>query len=1091
MQRGQGTSPGPGPVPLFVLVFLLALVCASFVPDPAKAGESTYGALSPQEEKHSRKNIPAIPLTEEERAWLRSHPVIKVVQDSGWPPIEYSDERGKPSGMSADYLAIVEKRLGITFQRVSGATWQDSYERLKKRDIDMTTSVAVTPERERFWAFTQPYLRIPIVILTQTDVTYISGMSQLKDKTVGVVEGYAMADWIPRDFPEIRIVTVKSVKEGIDAVQGGRIFAFVDNMLVLGYHLAQMKAVNVKIAGDTPYVNAQCMAVRKDWPVLAGILQKALSTISEEERTDIYNRWVPIRYEHGFDYSFFWQAAFVFFLIVTGMVIWNRRLRKEMTNREAAEEALAESEKRHRELFEASAVPLYFADHVGKMIGINRRFTETFGYGRDEIATLDEWWGCACPDPEYRRSLLDSIESALQSAQTEKREGVPVECRLVGKDGSERSFVIWTNALDDGILSAFLDITERIRAEEALGNEEVRRRILIEQSRDGIVILDDKGGVHEANLRFAEMIGYTPDEVRHLHVWDWEYLAPRERLVEMIRDVDEHGDSFETIHRRKDGSTYYVDIRTNAALFTGQKLIFCVCRDITERKEAEELHERLLAAIEQTDDTVVITDSQGTIQYVNPAFEKTLGYERQEVIGNDLAMFNDAGGEEAYDGGLWQTISTGGTWKGRVVNKRKDGSVITVAASVSPVRDSSGNVVNFVGVGRDMTEQLHLQSQLEQAQRMESVGRLAGGVAHDYNNVLSVILGYTELAMKKMEPDSPVYGDLVEVLKAANRSADITRQLLAFARKQTIVPKVLDLNETIEGMLKMLRRLIGEDIDLVWLPGSKLGNVRMDPSQINQILANLAINARDAIVDVGNITMETTNITIVPEYCVTHPDFSPGEFVRLFFRDNGCGMDEETLERIFEPFFTTKPVGKGTGLGLATVYGIVKQNDGFVDVHSEKGKGTTFGIYLRRERGTMAVPSDEGTTKVPAGKGETVMVVEDDAAILALAERFLKSLDYKVLLAPTPDRALLICGEHDGAIDLLITDVVLPGMNGKELADEILRRRPLTKCLFMSGYTADVIAHRGVLDEGLRFVQKPFSLKDFATKVRGALGEAL
>jgi PAS domain S-box-containing protein len=1090
IRRRQGRIPGPRLVPLLALFFLLTWVNACFAPNYANSAEPASEGLSAEKENHTKKESgPTIPLTEEERAWLRSHPVISVTEDPGWPPIEFTDDRGIPSGISADYLGIVEQRLGVTFQRVRNLSWQESYERLKKWDIDMTTSVAVTPEREGFWAFTHPYLRIPIVILTQGDVTYISHMRELNGKTVGVVEGYAMADWIPRDFPNIRIVKVQSVKEGIETVQQGRVFAFIDNMLVISYHLAKLKAVNVKIAGDTPYVNAQCMAVRKDWSILAGILQKVLDSIPEAERAEIYGKWVPVRYEHGFDYSLLWQAAVVVLLIVVGMALWNRQLQKEITTRKAAEAALTESEKRHRELFEATAVPLYFAGFDGRLIDLNRRFEETFGYTSSDVPTLDEWWRLACPDPGYRSSVLAQIESARESAGVEDREMSPIECNLVCKDGAVGTFVMWGSVLDDGFIAAFFDVTERTMAEKALADEAVRKRILIEQSGDGIVILNQDGGVYETNLRFAEMIGYTPEEVSHLSVWDWEYQASRDRLMEMLRDVDEHGDSFETVHRRKDGSTYSVDIRTNAAFFAGQKLIFCVCRDITKKKEAEELHERLLAAIEQTDDTVVITDSLGAIQYVNPAFEKILGYERGEVIGNNLSMFNSDQKTETYDQGLWKTISTGGTWKGRVVNKRKNGTSITVAASISPVRDSSGKIVNFVGVARDMTEQLHLQGQLEQAQRMESVGRLAGGVAHDYNNVLSVILGYTELAMKKMDTGSPVYGDLVEVLKAANRSADITRRLLAFARKQTIMPKILDLNETIESMLKMLRRLIGEDIDLEWLPGSKLWRVKMDPSQLNQILANLAINSRDAITDVGKITIKTANILIDQKYRASHQELSMGEFVRLAFSDDGCGMDDETVAQIFEPFFTTKGVGEGTGLGLSTVYGIVKQNDGFIYADSAPGKGTTFTIYLKREPGQVRSETEEGETRPPAGNGETVLVVEDDAAILTMADKFLKMLGYQVFLAQNPEKARGLSTQYEGTIHLLITDVVLPGMNGKELADEILRQRPDTKCLFMSGYTANAIAHRGVLDEGVRFIQKPFTLKDFAVKVKGVLEE--
>ena len=329
---------------------------------------------------------------------------------------------------------------------------------------------------------------------------------------------------------------------------------------------------------------------------------------------------------------------------------------------------------------------------------------------------------------------------------------------------------------------------------------------------------------------------------------------------------------------------------------------------------------------------------------------------------------------------------------------------------------------------------------------------------------------------------------LQEIRKAAQRSADLTRQLLAFARRQTIAPKVLDLNETVEGMLKMLRRLIGEDIDLAWLPAADLWPVKMDPAQIDQILANLCVNARDAIGGVGKLTIETGNAVFDEAYCADHPGFVPGEYVRLAVSDNGCGMDKETLAQIFEPFFTTKGVGEGTGLGLATVYGIVKQNDGFINVYSEPGQGTTFTIYLPRHAGQADAAADgkRGGT-APEFAGRRCCWWRTSRRSWPLPGRVLERLGYTVLAASTPGEAIRLAEAHAGEIHLLMTDVVMPEMNGRDLARRLLSLRPRLKCLFMSGYTADVIAHHGVLDEGVHFIQKPFSVEDLAAKVRDAL----
>jgi len=391
---------------------------------------------------------------------------------------------------------------------------------------------------------------------------------------------------------------------------------------------------------------------------------------------------------------------------------------------------------------------------------------------------------------------------------------------------------------------------------------------------------------------------------------------------------------------------------------------------------------------------------------------------------------------------------------------------------------------------RTERERDKLQSQLLQAQKMESVGRLAGGVAHDFNNMLGVILGHTELALLQADENHDLHSDLKEIQKAAKRSADITKQLLAFARKQTISPKQLDLNNTVESMLNMLRRLIGEDIDLVWKPSAHLWPVKMDPSQIDQIMANLCINAKDAISGVGKITIETGKKTFDEEYCNEHPGFIPGDFVLLAVSDNGCGMDKETLDNLFEPFFTTKEVGKGTGLGLATIYGIVKQNNGFINVYSEPGQGSTFKIYLPRLIADETTDTTVPEKKAAAGGAETILLVEDESTILRMIRKMLERKGYSVLPAATPAEAIDMAKAHADQIHLLMTDVVMPEMNGRDLAGQITALYPDIKLLFMSGYTANVIAHHGVLDDGVAFIQKPFSMADMTAKVRDVLDTA-
>ncbi len=514
---------------------------------------------------------------------------------------------------------------------------------------------------------------------------------------------------------------------------------------------------------------------------------------------------------------------------------------------------------------------------------------------------------------------------------------------------------------------------------------------------------------------------------------------------------------------------------------------------LSRRKSAEALRqseERNRTILQTAMDGFWVADTQGRLLEVNEAICRMSGYSEQELLVLGIPDL-EASETKEISTAHFQKVITQGEDRFETRLRRKNGTLIDVEVSVQHKAGEDGRFVAFV---HDISqrkqaeeERAALEERLGQAEKMESVGRLAGGVAHDFNNMLAVILGYAEVALGKVDPCQPLYEDLQEIRKAAVRSADLTRQLLGYARKQTVMPVLLDLNETVSGMLKMVQPLIGEDIHLVWSPAADLWPVMMDPSQIGQILTNLCVNARDAICDVGRLTIETTNRVCDDFYCAFRPDFAPGDYVLLVVTDNGRGMDRETMDKVFEPFFTTKGVGKGTGLGLATLYGIVKQNHGFINVYSELGQGTVFTVYLPRYVGKEdSAPAETVAAKVPHG-GETVLLVEDEAAVLKLSSRMLRELGYTVLAAESPGEALRLAGKHHEAIGLMVTDVIMPEMNGHQLAQKLQVLYPGLKCLFMSGYTASVIAQHGVLDKGTHFIQKPFSMPDLAAKVREAL----
>jgi PAS domain S-box-containing protein len=502
------------------------------------------------------------------------------------------------------------------------------------------------------------------------------------------------------------------------------------------------------------------------------------------------------------------------------------------------------------------------------------------------------------------------------------------------------------------------------------------------------------------------------------------------------------------------------------------------------------------AALAAAASGIAIVDAEARIEWVNRAFTEMTGYAAQEVIGRDLTALLESGRQdEAFHAHVWATVRSGQVWRGETMNRRKDGTLYEEESIITPVPDEHGTIAHFVAVKQDISVRRTLEEQFRQAQKMDSVGRLAGGVAHDFNNMLSVILGHTELALTQVPEGSAVHDDLTEILSAGRRSADLTRQLLAFARKESVHPKAMDLSDGVSQSLKLLRRLISEDITLTAELGAGLWPVFLDPSQLDQIVANLCVNARDAIraaraagavhADGDTVTISTTNCVL--NGALAHSlDVPPGDYVRLSVRDTGIGIPDDVRPKIFEPFFTTKPVGEGTGLGLSMVFGAVKQGGGCITVSSGLGLGSTFEIYFPRHyvESPSVAPLDEPDS---VGGDETILVVEDDPAVLHLAVQSLTRLGYHVLAAGGPAHALEIAASHAGRIDLLLTDVIMPGMNGRELSVALRQRLPGLRRLYMSGYTADVLSGPGEPVTAGELVQKPFTMHGLATRVREAL----
>jgi len=774
-------------------------------------------------------------------------------------------------------------------------------------------------------------------------------------------------------------------------------------------------------------------------------------------------------------------------------------LKESITGNILAQLAAEEARRYAESIVETIREPLLVLDANLKIISANRPFyttfkvtpSETLGYFIYDLGN-NQW-----DIPLLREQLEEILPEKQGFDDFEVAHDFPDIGHKVMLLNARQIFRKNVNARM--ILLAIEDITERRGVEALLTESEERFRRLFETASDGIVLLEkEEGKITHVNPATEKMLGYTREES----------IGNKLQDIGISLDLGDFQTTMENLN--KAGMIKYDDvpiknkagqhIDTDIYLVDRARLVQCNIRDITERKRVEEEMKQanifLNAIIENIPNMIFLKDAKD-LRFVrfNRAGEELLGQSRDDLIGkSDYDFFPkmqaDSFTEKDRDVLSGQKLID---IPEETIQTRRGEKILHTKKL--PLLNEKGEPLFLLGISEDITESKRaeaerekLQAQLMQALKMESVGRLAGGVAHDFNNKLTVILGYAQMAMEGLDKTDPIYANLQQVMNAGKQSVDIVRQLLAFARKQIIEPEVLDINETMGGMLKMLRRLIGEDIDLVWSSGHGLWEIKMDPSQIDQILANLCVNARDAIDGVGKVTIETRNTVLDEAYCAEHAGAAPGEYVMLSVSDNGCGMDRETQENIFEPFFTTKEVGKGTGLGLATVYGIVKQNNGFIEVASEPGKGTAFSLYLPRhgEKAKKEVKAVEAET--PQSRGETILIVEDDVSVLHLTERILDHLGYAVLTSASPAEALTMAREYQGEIHLLMTDVILPEMSGMDLAGEMLKIRPTIRTLFMSGYTADIIARQGVLDKGVHFVQKPFTLDSLARKVRKALG---
>jgi PAS domain S-box-containing protein len=767
----------------------------------------------------------------------------------------------------------------------------------------------------------------------------------------------------------------------------------------------------------------------------------------------------------------------------------------DQTAQQTAQRALRASEERLRLALAAANQGLYDLDlQTGECV-VSPEYARLLGEDPASFRESYPAWEARL-HPDDRPTLRQAFAEYLAGQRVEHR----VEYRQQTVDGQWKWLLSVGRLVArsaDGrplrLLGTHTDISARKHTEEALRDSLREKETLLHIAMDGFCLMDQEGRFLEVNEAFGRLTGYERTTLlgRTLTELDPEDATTgAAALLDRFRQAGAAGCEWRLT--RRDGQRIDVELSVNWLPHAGGRW-FCFLRDITERKRAVEWLSLQSAALEAAANAIVITDPAGTILWANAAFAATTGYARDEMRGrNPRDLVRSGQQDDAFYRAMWETIRSGEVWQGEIVNRRKDGSLYPADLSITPLRNARGEVTHFIAIQQDLTRRKELEARFRQAQKMQALGQLAGGVAHDFNNLLSVILMHTGLLRASPGLSDNQADELAHIAAAAERAANLTRRLLTFGRRATLHPEPWDLNEVVTSLSQMLRRLIGETIELRTLLPPGGAPLLGDRGLLEQVLLNLVINARDAMPQGGQLTIELSERTL-DAGAVLPPEVRPGRFVRLSVRDTGHGIAPEHRPHLFEPFFTTKPPGQGTGLGLATVYGIVEQHRGWIEVDSQVGQGTTFHVHLPR----LAAGSAPAPTPAPAepsprpGRGtETILVAEDEPGLLSVTSRILKRAGYRVLEAPDGNVALALGRHHAGAVDLLLTDLVMSGgLSGRHLAEQLHAEQPRLKVLYMSGHSDEVAGHDLALREGVNFLQKPFASAHLLATLRACLDD--
>ena len=1042
-------------------------------------------------------------ISAEEKEWLDKNAAkISLWFNDSFPPIEFANENGDFIGLGADIIKQIEQKLAVTFNKKVCPDWQKHLSSLESGECAIAPTVVKVPKREKYAFFTSVYAKIPVVIITTHNLNLgatLSGLSlkDLKGKKIAVVKEYATEAYLKKQKEldnEVEIVAFSGVKECLQAVAFGKVAAYVESLAVASHYISELGINNLWVSGVTDYSFDFRIAVSKKYPLLFSSIQKAIKSLKSSELKNIKSRWIKLQVTHELSPAnrhILTVVMVALVLLITGLLIINaflkQKLRTKIIHLTQVQKKAIDEEARFRLFFLHAPIPLVELNLDGTNILLNNSFKEKFGYTEKELHSVDDWWLLAYPDPNYRESVkkkwIESIRSLKRNSSKQSLAAYDIAC----KTGAVRKFTVRQSLIGARVLIAFVDVSDLAQTKNELSKSLSRFNDLFDLLPFSCVINDMKGCFLLANKCFCTKNNISHEElIGKTNIGIGRFIDP-ELKKEIEAQLKENGsvENIEISVNLASGKKSAIILSSQIIDWKGQKAILSATVDITKRKQAEAAlkakEENLRVTLNSIGDAVISTNINGEIANINPIAQKLTGWKDNEAIGKPLKeIFNifNAKSREKLETPVEKVLRTGQIigLANHTILKSRNGTEYQIADSGAPIRNDNGDILGIVLVFRDVTEEYALQEKLRQSQKMDAIGHLASGVAHDFNNMLSGIIGGAELLLleQKKQISFSAKSHIKMILEASERAKNLVSQLLTFARKQPQDIDYVKIEKPLLAAVELFGRTADKRIKVETDLKVKGNYVLGDFSQLQNAFLNIMINASHAMPKGGTIYVSINDKKLDNDFCsLSAFNVKPGDYVEVEIKDTGCGMSEEVKSRIFEPFFTTKESGKGTGLGLATVFGIIQQSSGAIEVETEVGKGTSFHLFFPATEEFGKTGNDIAHESFITGTGR-ILIVDDEPIVLTMTDYLLKGLGYETVLAENGKQAVEIFSKEYRDIDLIILDMAMPEMDGEECLNRLIEINSGVKVIVSTGYAFEE-KYLSLKNLGVEyFINKPY-----------------